>query len=139
MVSAERPRATPRGGVKLTSSETAHDENPTSHLPLLRLLTTLPPSLSDRDILASAKELISSHSLLPETSLATFEYALGLHSASPKVEAFFSLYDNHEWSDSAGGKEGCGSWVEWRGKGFCTADDLRKDIEMSIEDGDHHS
>lgn len=36
------------------------------------------------------------------------------------------------------GVEGCGSWVEWRGKGFCEVEGLRKDMERSIEDGTLH-
>jgi UDP-glucose:glycoprotein glucosyltransferase len=36
------------------------------------------------------------------------------------------------------GVEGCGSWVEWRGKGFCTKAELDDDVERSIEDGVHH-
>lgn len=85
----------------------------------------------------TALDLIKSHRLL-ETgiSISTLELALGLHTSVPRIEAGYSWYEG-AINEKELGVEGCGSWVEWRGKGFCEAEELKRDIELSIED-DHH-
>jgi UDP-glucose:glycoprotein glucosyltransferase len=64
-------------------------------------------------------------------------YALSLHTAVPKIEAAYSWYEGAV-NESKLGVGACENWVEWRGKGFCGVDELRRDIEMSIEEGKHH-
>ena len=81
--------------------------------------------------------MIKSHNILPAPSISTLQYALGLHTVVPKIEAYYSWYE--QTTDSAQlGVEGCGSWVEWKGKVFCDVEGLRRDMEMSIEDGEIH-
>lgn len=48
--------------------------------------------------------------------------------------AYYQYYDTAINSTTAGSTIGqiCESWVEWRGKGFCDVDDLRKDVELSL-------
>jgi len=72
-----------------------------------------------------------------EASLSLYKLALGMHTAVPRIEAAYSWYANNI-NEKAMGVEECGSWVEWRGKGFCAKDELRRDAEMSIEAGEHH-
>ena len=61
-------------------------------------------------------------------SLPAFQLALALHSASPKLEAFYQYYKdrNLENIPLPGGTsaEECGSWVDWYGKRICTGQDL---------------
>ncbi|EIW69539.1 hypothetical protein TREMEDRAFT_44060 [Tremella mesenterica DSM 1558] len=83
----------PAAPLVLEILETIYDESPSSYFPLLRHLTSLPPDLSDRDLLSAAKEMILFHDLLPETSWGTFDLALTLHTASPKIEAFYTWYE----------------------------------------------
>jgi UDP-glucose:glycoprotein glucosyltransferase len=76
---------------------------------------------------------MSSHELLATPgSLATFKQDLALHTATPKIEAFFRYYENTV-DERAYGVESCGSWVEWRGRGFCAVQDLRRDMELTLE------
>lgn len=123
-----------------TDRETVHDEQPSSYFSLLSLLSTHLPSFqntSDSAILARAIDLISSHRILPTPSaLSTLQYALGLHTTAPRIEAFYSWY-NSTVNEAALGVTGCKSWVEWRGKGFCNVEGLRRDVEFAIEDGTH--
>ncbi|WVQ98589.1 hypothetical protein IAU59_005718 [Kwoniella sp. CBS 9459] len=140
-VSISLETAWPAPPLILEILETVYDESPSSYFPLLHLLSSLPSSesTSPEDLLSSTLDLISSYSLLPNpSSLSTFNLALSLHTAVPKIEAEYSWYeDTLRGQEGKLGVVGCSGWVEWRGKGFCTVDELRRDIEMSIEDGQH--
>ena len=55
-------------------------------------------------------------------SLEAVQAQLGLHSATPKIVAFYQHY-----SDKAGTRnetEKCGSWVDWYGGVICDVDEL---------------
>jgi UDP-glucose:glycoprotein glucosyltransferase len=123
------------------SSETVYDEQPSSYFPLLNLLASHIPSPPPppAEILATALDLITTYTLLPKpSSLSTFNLALSLHTSVTRIEASYSWYQGEIDEELLGvGKEGCETWVEWRGKGFCGVDELRRDVEMSLEDGSH--
>lgn len=107
-----------------------HDEEPSAYLPLLRL-TASRFGAEDRpvDVLSSTLELITLHSLLPD--LSTLHLALSLHTTAPRIEAAYSWYEeNASFQELAG--RGCASWVEWRGKGFCEVEDLKRDMEAAV-------
>jgi UDP-glucose:glycoprotein glucosyltransferase len=72
-----------------------------------------------------------------DTSLSLYKIALSMHVAVPRIEAAYSWYTNNI-DEKTFGVEACGSWVEWRGKGFCVKEELRRDAEMSIEEGNDH-
>jgi UDP-glucose:glycoprotein glucosyltransferase len=70
-----------------------------------------------------------------------------MHEASPKIQAYYQFYETVVGNSPAGrevarkeeerasmGGQGyvCESWVEWRGKGFCHVDELRRDMELSL-------
>lgn len=61
-------------------------------------------------------------------SLPAFQLALALHSASPKLEAFYQYYKDRNLDNiplpSGISAEECGSWVDWYGKRICTGQDL---------------
>ncbi|WVW83270.1 hypothetical protein I302_105289 [Kwoniella bestiolae CBS 10118] len=123
--------------------ETVYDESPSSYFPLLSLLPNLSSEEyhSDQTLLESIKNLISSYSLLPGSE-STLDLALALHTAVPRIQAQFSWYDSAIRPRE--GQLGVGhcrddGWAEWRGKGFCEVEELRRDMEMSIEEGLHHS
>jgi UDP-glucose:glycoprotein glucosyltransferase len=118
-------------------SETAHAEDPASFFPLLNLFTThlssWPADATPEALLAASIDLITSHDQLAGPgSLATFKQALALHTATPKIEAFFKYYETGV-DERSYGVEACGSWVEWRGRGFCGVDELRRDVELTLE------
>ncbi|WVQ70245.1 uncharacterized protein L199_008471 [Kwoniella botswanensis] len=122
--------------------ETVYEESPSSYFPLLSLLPNLSEEdyESDESLLDSINNLISSYSLLPGSE-STFDLALALHTAVPKIQAQFSWYESAvRPKERQLGVEACkeDGWVEWRGKGFCGAEELKRDVEMSIEEGLHH-
>ncbi|WVQ78198.1 hypothetical protein IAT38_000281 [Cryptococcus sp. DSM 104549] len=120
--------------------ETVYDEAPESYFPLLHLLSSLRPTSSPEALLSSTLDLISAYKLLPSpSSLSTLHLALSLHSTAPRIEAEYNWYESAvRGNETQLGVEGCEGWVEWRGKGFCEVDELRRDVEMSIEEGTHH-
>lgn len=58
--------------------------------------------------------------LLSESGvLASLEMNLALHSATPKIEAFY-----HYYSENVVGQRECGSWVDWYGSVVCDVESL---------------
>lgn len=113
-----------------------YDEKPESYLPALKLLSAYLPSWrekTDEALLGASVDLLTTHGLLPAEALSTFQYALGLHTSAPKIEAYYQYYSEYVTPAVRDSVQGCDSWVHWRGKGFCTVPELRKDVEMSIE------
>jgi hypothetical protein len=96
---------------------------------------------------SSRSTLTTAH---PKFDLSSFKTSLAMHEASPKIQAYYQFY-NTVISDSPAGREVarkeeerasmggqgyvCESWVEWRGKGFCNVDELRRDMELSLDLG----
>jgi UDP-glucose:glycoprotein glucosyltransferase len=124
------------------SRETVYDEQPSAYFPFLSLLSTHLPSfagLSDQAVLTRSLDLLESHRILSTPSaLSTLQYALGLHTTSPRIEAQYSWY-NSTVDEAALGVETCETWVQWKGKGFCDVETLRAGIERGIEDGTVHA
>nr|XP_018263998.1 UDP-glucose:glycoprotein glucosyltransferase [Kwoniella dejecticola CBS 10117]OBR86156.1 UDP-glucose:glycoprotein glucosyltransferase [Kwoniella dejecticola CBS 10117] len=124
--------------------ETVYEESPSSYFPLLHLLPELSQDAyeTDETLLNSISELISSHPILSNSiSRETLNLALSLHTSVPKILAQYSWYESSVRPKEVDlGVERCKEhgWVEWKGKGFCWVDDLRKDVEMSIEEGSSH-
>lgn len=67
--------------------------------------------------------------------------SVSLHVASPKVAAYHQYYTTAVNGTRAGSGIGmiCDEWVEWRGKGFCDVDELKRDLESGLEEGRHAS
>jgi hypothetical protein len=85
--------------------------------------------------LTSISTLLTAH---PKFDLSSFKTSLGMHEASPKIQAYYQFYETVV-RDSPAGREvtqrECESWVEWRGKGFCNVEELRRDMELSLDLG----
>ena len=57
------------------------------------------------------------------------EMHVALHSASPKLEAFYQYYNDHHAgrkAESGKTEEECGSWVDWYGEIVCDAKTLAR-------------
>lgn len=50
--------------------------------------------------------------------------SLALHTATPKIEAFYSWYKDNGLDTRIGEREGCGSWVDWYGEIVCDLETL---------------
>ncbi|KAK4688056.1 UDP-glucose:glycoprotein glucosyltransferase, partial [Tremellales sp. Uapishka_1] len=125
--------------------ETIHDERPSSYFPLLSLFASQLPlwdtdnEISSQSLLSASLALIESYNLLPQpSSLSSFHLGMALHTTVPRIEASYNYYE-HRIDEVALGVTECQSWVEWRGKGFCGVDELRKDFQLSLEEKTHLS
>ncbi|KAF7307809.1 hypothetical protein MKEN_01141000 [Mycena kentingensis (nom. inval.)] len=102
--------------------ETVAQENPEAFFPLLDRVSdpTARPAhpLSDEAVHQYVLQVAVSNGLLPELgALAAVEMNLGLHAATPKIEAFYQYYASNVHGPD------CGSWVDWYGEQVC---DLKK-------------
>lgn len=72
----------------------------------------------------------------PRWDLSSFQASLAMHATTPKIQAYYQYYDTAVNQTDAGRTTGqlCESWVEWRGKGFCDVEELKKDIELTLTD-----
>ncbi|KAJ6626996.1 glycosyltransferase family 24 protein [Mycena sp. CBHHK59/15] len=104
--------------------ETVALENPDAFFPFLDRVTDpefIPSSqeMSNEAIHSFALEVAATHGFLSDPgSMATLEMNLALHTATPKIEAFYHHYATHiEGVD-------CGSWVDWYGVAVCDVETL---------------
>ena len=134
----------------LVSNYDSHEPiTSTSHEPTTTTSSSSPRSSSGYNA-ASRSTLLTAH---PKFDLSSFKTSLAMHEASPKIQAYYQFYDT-VISDSPAGREVarkekeegasismggqgyvCESWVEWRGKGFCNVEELRRDMELSLDLG----
>jgi hypothetical protein len=133
--------------------ETASLDQPSVFFPLVDLFTspnvfpkplsTLPPEA----IHQAATDVAQSNGFFREPdSLPAFQLALALHSASPKLEAFYQYYNDRNLGDipslSDIPAEECGSWVDWYGKRICTTQELaavaKREALDSMKDKSKH-
>ncbi len=107
--------------------ETVSNENPDAFFPFvdslihsetLVVLDKLTPEAAHQYALeiATAKGFISGTDVL-----SAVEMNLALHSATPKIEAFYHHYLNHA---SRANSLDCGSWVDWYGTAICDVETL---------------
>lgn len=112
-----------------------YDEDPSAYFPALKLLSEGIPAgenASAQKTLESAISILSSNGILDQPgALSSFNYALALHTAVPKIEAFYSYYDSSVDEKKLGVGE-CEAWVEWRGKGYCGVEELERDTRSSV-------
>jgi UDP-glucose:glycoprotein glucosyltransferase len=105
-------------------SETAAEENSTAYFPLLDRIADgyFDKAKSDRDLFISFVELLETdgHITDPET-LSSFQLALSVRSAAPRIEAHYQFYNTSvEPSLEAEQTTECESWVTSDKKQYCS-------------------
>ncbi|THV04765.1 glycosyltransferase family 24 protein [Dendrothele bispora CBS 962.96] len=106
--------------------ETVALENPNAFFPFVDRVTDpeallVSQNLAPEALHQSALQIAVSRGLLPEPgALASVEMNLGLHAATPKIEAFYHHY-TQVIEDHA---PDCGSWVMWYGMRICDVETL---------------
>ncbi|KAJ6562664.1 glycosyltransferase family 24 protein [Mycena capillaripes] len=106
--------------------ETVSFENPDAFFPFVDRVTDpdiIPSSssqpFSNEAVHQFALQIAASHGFLSEPgSIAAMEMNLGLHAATPKIEAFYHHYVTHTKDPN------CGSWVDWYGEVVCDVEKL---------------
>jgi hypothetical protein len=131
-----------RFSIKATNRECAALEGPTVYYPMLSLLTSHLPlyeGATPKKQLETIYDLIQSSSIAadhPKWDFTSFKTSLAMHESTPKIQAFYQYYDTVTNETDIGNGIGnlCDSWVEWRGKGFCDVEELKRDMELTLTD-----
>lgn len=108
----------------MCSSETAAEENSTSYFPLLDRIAEgyFAEAITDHELYTSFLRLLQDdgHVTDPE-SLSSFQFALSIHSAAPRIEAHYQYYNTSvEPSLAAAEFTECPVWVHFEGKKYCS-------------------
>ena len=108
----------------IRSSETAAEENSTCYFPLLDRIAEgyFAEAITDHELYTSFLHLLrdDGHITDPE-SLSSFQFALSIHSAAPRIEAHYQYYNTSvEPSLSAAEFTECPVWVHFEGKKYCS-------------------
>ncbi|KAF2268500.1 hypothetical protein CC78DRAFT_510304 [Lojkania enalia] len=104
--------------------ETAAEENSTAYFPILDRIGEgyFNKATTDQELFTSFIELLDSdgHITDPET-LSSFQFALSVRSAAPRVEAHYQFY-NTSVEPSLQAEQGpeCETWVAFGGKQYCS-------------------
>ncbi|KAJ6489844.1 glycosyltransferase family 24 protein [Mycena sanguinolenta] len=106
--------------------ETVSLENPNAFFPFVDRVTDPEISPSSQPLTQEATHqfalqvAVANKFLSEPGALAGVEMNLGLHAATPKIEAFYEHYRAH----AAARDPGCGSWVDWYGEAVCNVERL---------------
>ncbi|EME80870.1 glycosyltransferase family 24 protein [Pseudocercospora fijiensis CIRAD86] len=107
--------------------ETAAEENATSYFPLLDRIADgyFDSSKTDEELYKSFRTLLEKDGHLGKEDLSSFDYALSIHSAAPRIEAHYQYYNTSIVpSLSSDAQDGCQSWVyvPFSGQRYCSAE-----------------
>ncbi|TBU43432.1 glycosyltransferase family 24 protein [Dichomitus squalens] len=138
-VNVELRTSWPATPILLESLEAVAIEDPSSFFPVLDAVTdpSVFPLPADKSSPEHAHKhvfdvaLALDHLAAPGAYVAA-EMHLALHSASPKLEAFYQYYnDHHAPRKETSGKndDECGSWVDWYGEVVCDSKTLARLVE----------
>ncbi|KAJ9665182.1 killer toxin resistant protein [Coniosporium apollinis] len=104
--------------------ETAAEENSTAYFPLLDRIADgyFDKAATDYELYTSFVQLLhdDGHITDPDT-LSSFEFALSIHSAAPRIEAHYQYYNTSvEQALDAVQDNTCESWMAFGGKQYCS-------------------
>lgn len=106
------------------ASETAADENSTAYLPLLDRIADgyFDGKASEQDLYESFLQLLQDDGHITDPdALSSFQLALSIHAAAPRIEAHYQFYNTSvEPSLEAEQSEECDSWVLLNKKQYCS-------------------
>ncbi|KAI9735982.1 MAG: hypothetical protein M1834_001448 [Cirrosporium novae-zelandiae] len=104
--------------------ETAAEENSTSYFPILDRIADgyFTDASTDQELYTQFLELLQQdgHIIDPE-ALSSFQYAVSIHSAAPRIEAEFQFYDASVGSSMMAAQDAaCPVWIHFNGKQYCS-------------------
>ena len=80
---------------------------------------------TEREYYGRVVQLLREEFLTEEVTLGSFELGMSLHTAAPKIEAYYQFYNtsvipslNDKYYDN------CETWLYWRGEQICSPDKL---------------
>jgi len=128
----------------MCSRETAAEENSTCYFPLLDRIADgyFVEAITDHELYTYFLRLVQDdgHLTDPE-SLSSFQFALSIHSAAPRIEAHYQYYNTSvEPSLVAAEFTECPVWVHFEGKKYCSPELERAQQDVSrLQYGFHPS
>jgi hypothetical protein len=116
-------RSTRRSSLTLVR-ETAAEENSTAYFPILDRITEgyFAKASTDQELYTSFLELLRSDGHITDpATLSSFQFALSVRSAAPRIEAHYQFY-NTSVEPSLQAEQGadCEVWVAFGGKQYCS-------------------
>ena len=104
--------------------ETAAEENATAYFPLLDRISEgrFADCITDYELYEAFSQVMQDdgHITNPD-ALASFQFALSIHSAAPRIEAHYQYYNTSvESSLMIAQDAACPVWVHFDGKQFCS-------------------
>ena len=119
--------------------ETVALENPNHFFDAFDLLTSPQLQLSNNataaEVYNNAISALVANAFTSEPGAqATLELAVSLHSATPKLEAFYQYYNDKYGTSTEVPGESCLSWVDWNGEKVCDPKTLKYLIEQPISE-----
>ena len=110
-------------------------ENPDHFFKAFDLLTSpqsqLPNNATAAEVYNNAISTLVANAFTAEPGAqATLELAVSLHSATPKLEAFYQYYNDKYGAPIEASIESCFSWVDWNGEKICDPKILKTLIEQ---------
>lgn len=113
-----------RGNTADRHRETAAQENATAYFPLLDRIADgyFDAARTDKDLFESFIELLRTEGhVADQETLSSFQFALSVRSAAPRIEAHYQFY-NTSVEPSLEGEQGsdCDTWVAFGGKQYCS-------------------
>ncbi len=104
--------------------ETAAEENSTAYFPLLDRIAVghFAECTTDQELYDTFLKLVEDdgHITSPD-ALSSFQFALSIHSAAPRIEAHYQYYDTSvEPSLMIAQDAACPVWVHFNGKQYCS-------------------
>lgn len=118
----------------LTISETASVENATVFWPLLDSLAdlNLGPEMTEKEFYERVLRTLKDKFLSDPVTLGSFELGLSLHTAAPKIEAYYQYYRSSVVpSVGESYDDACEAWVHVNGRQICRLEDLESAIAQS--------
>ncbi|KAI4717538.1 UDP-glucose,glycoprotein glucosyltransferase [Aureobasidium sp. EXF-10727] len=106
--------------------ETAADENATAYFPLLDRIADghFDHASTDQDLYNLFKKTLQDEGHLAKAEdLSSFDYALSIHAAAPKIEAHYQFYNTTvEPTLKNSLDKSCETWLHFNGQQYCDAD-----------------
>jgi UDP-glucose:glycoprotein glucosyltransferase len=104
--------------------ETAAEENSTAYFPLLDRIAEgrFAECSTDKELYDTFLQVVKDDGHITDTdTLSSFQFALSIHSAAPRIEAHYHYYDTSvEPSLMIAQDAACPVWVHFDGKQYCS-------------------
>lgn len=116
------PLPLPRTSAK-NIRETAADENQTAYFPLLDRVAEgrFSHARTDEELYTVFLQTLQDDGHVSDAdALASFQFALSLRSAAPRIEAHYQFYNTSIRPPAVGAEGECRTWVHFNGRRYCS-------------------